>query len=162
MESLEQLGFVVWVRESGSIFGYATFLFLHTIGLSALAGVSAAIDLRLLGFAPRIPVSVLSRLFPLMWTALGVTAVSGTVILLTDLSNKLSAPVFAVKMLCVLLAVVALWLLKTRVFSDPEIDARPPSVSARRLAAASLFLWLAATTAGRLMAYLSPSGSGSF
>ena len=85
MESLEQLSFIVWVRESGSLWGFATFLFMHTIGLATLAGVNASIDLRLLGFAPKLPLAPLRKLFPLMWTALALTASSGVVLLLTDL-----------------------------------------------------------------------------
>ena len=160
MESLEQLGFVVWVRESGSLWGFAAFLVMHTTGLTTLAGVSTAINLRLLGVASKVPLAPLGRLFPLMWAALALTAVSGIVLLLTDLSNKLATPVFAVKMLCVLVGVGVLRLLKTSVFNNPQVDAQPLPARARVLAAVSLLLWLGATTAGRLMAYLSPSSSG--
>ena len=33
-----------WVRESGSLLGYPAILFLHTIGLATVAGLSGAID----------------------------------------------------------------------------------------------------------------------
>lgn len=153
MESLEQLSFIVWVRESGSIYGYATFIFLHTLGLSTLAGVNAGLDLRVLGFAPSLPLAPLRRLFPLMWTALGITVFSGVVLLMTDMS-KATLPVFIIKLLFIALAVTILRLLYVRVFNNPQADASPLPANARLLAATSLACWVGATIAGRLMAYL--------
>jgi len=160
MESLEQLSFIVWVRESGSLWGFATFLFMHTVGLSTLAGVNASLDLRILGVAPRLPLAPLRKLFPLMWVALALTVFSGVVLLLTDLTAKLRTPVFSVKLILIALAVVNLSLLYKRVFSDPKVDSKPLPANARFLAFTSLLLWVGATTAGRLMAYLTPAGGG--
>lgn len=153
MESLEQLRFIVWVRESGSIWGYATFLFLHTFGLATVAGVSAGLGLRVLGFAPAMPLAPMKRLYPIMWGALAITIISGTVLLMTDTSKALM-PVFIAKITFVILAVVMLRLLYARLFNDPQADTRPIPSNARGLAVASLLFWVGATTAGRLMAYL--------
>jgi hypothetical protein len=43
-------------------------------------------------------------------------------------------------------------------FTGKGIDERPLPAPTKALAIASLFLWIAATTAGRLMAYLGPVG----
>jgi len=52
--------------------------------------------------------------------------------------------------------------LKKRVFADPDVDAHPVSSQAQLLALSSLVFWVAATTAGRLMAYIGPvAGLGS-
>jgi len=128
-------------------------LFMHTFGLGALAGLSGGIDLRILGFAPSIPLAPMKRLYPVMWAALAVTAASGTALLIADATTKLTSPVFYVKMVLVGLAVANLQLLKTRAFKDGEPET-PAGV--RLLAVTSLLLWVAATTAGRLMAYLGP------
>jgi hypothetical protein len=70
--------------------------------------------------------------------------------------------VFWVKMVFIILALVNLRLLRKRVFDDPDLDMRPLGSQARLLAATSLVLWIGATTAGRLMAYLGPvAGLGS-
>lgn len=159
MESLEQLSFIVWVRESGSIYGYATFLFLHTLGLATLAGVSTGVNLRVLGFAPTLPLVPMRRLFPLMWGAFGLTAFSGVVLLMTETSKALM-PVFILKLVFVGLALTVVRLLYVRVFNHPDADARPVPSGARRLAFASVVFWVGATTAGRLMAYLTPAGGG--
>jgi hypothetical protein len=159
MDSLEQLSFIVWVRESGSMWGYASFIFLHTLGLSTLAGVSTGLDLRVLGFAPALPLAPMRRLFPLMWAALGITAFSGIVLLMTD-TSKATMPVFLVKLLFITLAVINLRLLYVRVFNHPQADARPIPPGGRMLAATSIVFWVGATIAGRLMAYLTPTGGG--
>src|SRR5262245_6319051 len=66
-----------WFRESGSLWGYPAVLFLHTLGLGTVAGLSGAINLRLLGVAPRIPLATLTRFFKVIWIGFGVTAASG-------------------------------------------------------------------------------------
>ena len=71
---------------------------------------------------------------------------------------RLASPVFYVKMLFVALALVNLQLIKRSVFSRHDIDDRPLPPTPRLLAVTSLALWIAATTAGRLMAYLGPVG----
>ena len=153
---VEQSGFATWVREGGTIWGYPFILFCHTLGLGTLAGVNGSIDLRILGFAPQVPLAPLKRFFPLLWGAFALTAASGTALLVADATAKLSSPIFYVKMMFVGLAIANLQLLKTRVFGSPRLDEGVLPGSARLLAITSLFLWIAATTAGRLMAYLGP------
>jgi hypothetical protein len=147
-----------WVRESGSLLGYPFILFLHTLGLAVVAGLSGAIDLRLLGVAPRISLSSLTRFFPFIWIAFAVTGVSGLTLLIADAETKLRSGVFYVKMLFIVLALINLHLLKTRVFARPDVDTQALSGQAQVLALTSLIFWVAATTAGRLMAYIGPTG----
>src|SRR5581483_4073375 len=67
LESIEQLGFSTWVRESPSKFAYPTILWLHVMGMGVVAGTSGIISLRLLGISPKTPLQELDRLYPLMW-----------------------------------------------------------------------------------------------
>jgi hypothetical protein len=129
---------------------------MHTLGLGTLAGLSGGLDLRILGFGSQVPLSPFKRLFPAMWTAFAVTAVSGTALLIADATTKLASPVFYVKMVFVALALIILQLIKTQVFSGTSAGERAPSGNVKLLALASLFLWIAATTTGRLMAYIGP------
>jgi hypothetical protein len=116
--------------------------------------VNAGIDLRILGLAPALPLAPMVRLFPTMWAAFVVAAASGTALLIADATTKLAQPVFWVKLLFVALAVVNLQMIRTRVFGDPLLDQRPMTSNARMLAFSSLILWIAATIAGRLIAYV--------
>lgn len=153
---IEQSGFATWVRESSSLWAYPTVLFLHTIGLATVVGVNAGLDLRILGVAPELPLAPMTRLFPIIWAAFGINALSGTTLLIADATTKLANPVFYIKMIFIALALINLRLLKTRVFGDPLIDKGPLSANAKILAATSLIFWLGATIAGRLMAYIGP------
>jgi len=153
---LQHTAVMDWFRESGSLMGYPAVLFLHTIGLGTVAGLNGAIDLRLLGVAPKIPLAPLTRFFPVIWGAFWATALSGSILLIADAEQKLRSPVFYVKMTFIALALINLHFLRTRVFSDPQVDTARLSSQAKLLAATSLLLWVAVTTAGRLMAYLGP------
>jgi hypothetical protein len=158
---LEQLPFSVWLHESPSLWGFPMFLFMHTLGMSMIAGVSAVIDLAFLGFWPKMPVKPLERLYPLMWSGFWINAVTGTVLTIADASTRLTNPIFYIKMTFVFAGVALLWVMRRKVFGDPKLDLAPLSGNAKGLAWASLLCWLGAITAGRLLAYLGPvSGAG--
>jgi hypothetical protein len=143
----------VWMRESESIWGYPTILFLHTLGLGILVGFTAAIDFRVLGFTEQLPLAPLARFFPLIWTGFWINALSGTLLLIM-MPAKAANPTFLVKMGCIALGVVNLWLLKRHLFRAVEAPGSAIPFVAKLLAISSLVLWTGAITAGRLMAYI--------
>ena len=158
---IEQLSFCTWVRESSSVWAFPMFLFMHTLGMSMIAGGSAVIDLVLLGFWPQAPRKPLEQLFPLMWSGFWINAVTGGVLTLADASTKLTNPVFYVKMSFVFAGVGTLIVMRRKVFATPDLDRTPVSGFAKGLAWASLICWFGAIAAGRLLAYLGPvSGLG--
>ena len=151
---VENSSFSTWIRESSSIFGYPFILFLHTVGLGMLAGLSASVDLRILGFAPRMPLAPMERFFPLMWTGFWINAVSGLMLLAAEATTKAVSGVFWLKLGLIALAVIDQKLIRNHVFRDPLLDKRPVNTTGRALAVISLLLWVGAITAGRLMAYI--------
>jgi len=157
LASVENTRFSIWVRESSSLWAYPTILFMHTVGLGFLVGLNAAIDLRILGFARRMPLAPMERFFGIMWAAFWVNAVSGTMLLVAD-ATKLTNTVFYIKLGFIALGVVNMVLIRRRIFRDPalDVDARPIGRFGRLLAATSLVFWGGAITAGRLMAYFGP------
>lgn len=154
---VEHTAFATWVRESTSIWGYPTILFLHTVGMAALAGTSIAIDLRLLGAAEDLPLEPIVKFFPLMWLGFWINLTSGTILLMADATTKFTSPVFGIKMLFVAGGVATLHLLRKRVFRRRAIDELALPFFAKVMAVASLLCWLGAITAGRLMAYIGPT-----
>ena len=153
-QQIQQTALAQWVSGSGALYGYPLFLFLHTLGLATIAGLSAGINLRLLGMAPAMKIAPMVRFFPVMWTAFVITVISGMALLLSDPVTRLGQTIFYVKLLLVLLAVINMDLIRRRIFTDAQIDDRPFPPIARTLAISSMVLWIAATTAGRLIAYL--------
>jgi hypothetical protein len=158
--SLEQLQFSQWVLGSPSIWAYPTILFMHSVGMIIVAGICAAIDIRLLGMAPRLPVKPLERLYPVMWLGFAISAATGLSLTIADAGTKLYNPDFWVKMVFIFLAVWILVSMRKSVFGNPDIDKDPLPASARRMAWASLFCWFAAIVTGRLLAYLGPVSGG--
>ena len=159
LTALEHSAFSVWVRESGSLMAFPGILLMHTYGMAVLVGIVAAIDLRILGFAPGLPLAPIGRFLPLLWIAFWVNAVTGTMLLAADATSKMTNVDFGVKMAFIALAVITQFLLQKRVLSDPAIDEKPFSANARLLAIASLVFWAGAITAGRLLAYVGQQGT---
>src|SRR5262245_59404689 len=152
---LEQSGVAVWIRESGSFWGYPLILFLHTLGLGLLVGLNSAIDLRLLGFAPAVPLKPLEKTFPLMWAGFAINLVTGSLLFIADATKHFSNPAFFVKLTFIALALVNLKLIRTKVFHNAIAAKGRLPMTAKVLAATSLVFWFVAVTAGRLMAYIS-------
>jgi hypothetical protein len=152
---LESSSLAVWTRESPSIWAYPTILTLHTVGLGIVVGANAVIDLTLLGFAPRLPLQSLAPLFPVIWSAFALNAVTGVVLFIADAATKSHQPVFFVKLTLIALALWNTVLVKRVVSGNREgsVLQNPPGRS-QRLAVVSLLLWTGAIAAGRLMAYL--------
>ena len=155
---LENTGFSTWVRESPSVFAFPVILLLHTVGMALCVGISAGINLRVLGFAPGLRLSPLEKLFPILWVGFWINAITGTVLVMQDATNKLRNPDFFVKMVFIALALVVLRMIKNRVFKDPQLDRVPLGSNVKVLAILSIFFWLGAITCGRLLAYVGPVG----
>jgi hypothetical protein len=156
LRTIEQSSFSQWVVGSSSVFAFPSILLLHTIGMGVVVGISAGIDLRILGLAPALRLAPMERFFPLLWVGFWVNAATGTILLAADATTKMTNPDFYVKMIFIGLAVVNLQMLRSRVFRDPLIDKAPLSMNAKVLAVTSMIFWLGAITSGRLLAYVGP------
>jgi len=156
---IEESGFCSWVRDSPSLLAYPTVLLLHTVGMTLLVGVVAGISLRILGFAPALPLKPLEKFIPIVWVGFWINVVTGVVLLAIDAREKLTNPDFYVKMAFVALGIIAMQRLRDRVFRNPLAEKEPLPANAKLLAVTSLIFWLGAITAGRLLAYVGP-GSG--
>jgi hypothetical protein len=146
-----------WIRSSESLFAFPAIITLHTMGMGFLAGGSAAIDLRVLGFAPGMSLKAMARFLPLLWLAFAVNAVSGVMLLIAYPTKALTNPVFYVKLGLIALAVWLVHHIGRTILRAPEAtpNASPGLLPAhaRLLAMTSLAAWIALITAGRLLAY---------
>jgi hypothetical protein len=154
---LESSGLSSWLRESPSLWAFPFALALHTIGLGVIVGCTVIVNLRILGGAPRIPLKPLERFFSLMWIGFALNAFSGVLLFAKEATTVSASAVFWVKMTLIALAMWVLMRIKRLVFDDPQLDSGPVPARARALALASIALWAAAITAGRLMAYVGPT-----
>jgi len=156
LEWLQRLPFSVWMNESSSLWAFPMFLFMHTLGMSVVAGGSAAIDLALLGLWPGGSLKSLRNVFPVLTVGFAVNAMTGISIFMKDAATYGINPDFYVKLLFVVAGMVLLVVIRRRVFDNAEIDVTPVSGSSKALAWASLACWTGAIIAGRLIAYVGP------
>jgi hypothetical protein len=154
--------FAVWLETSPvgvemrtSPFLYPLVNIVHLLGLVLIVGGIGLLDLRLLGFARRLP---LDALYPLLTGAamagVLVQIASGIPLFASDAVPLLGNQAFQLKMLlfAAALANVTLFrLLWRRRLS--HWDEAPP-ITGQAQAALSLMLWLAIGGLGRMIAYL--------
>lgn len=150
---LEATTLSTWLRESLSLLAFPLVLVLHTIGMGFLAGANAAVDLRVLGVAPGVPLKPMEQFFPVMWAAFAVSAASGVLLLIAYPTKALTNPLFYVKLLLIGAAVAMMPALRKRVFRDPAVERGEVAKRGRVLAGVSLLLWAGVITAGRFLAY---------
>jgi hypothetical protein len=154
LHMIEDTGFSTWVRESPSIWSFPVILLIHTLGMGFIVGVSAGIDLRILGMAPALRLAPMEKFLPILWFGFWTNAITGTMLLMADASMKLTNPDFYVKMAFIALSLINLSMIRKYVFRDPLIETGKFSSKARFLAWSSLFCWLVVITSGRLLAYV--------
>jgi len=142
---IEQTGFSTWIRESPSLLAFPTFLIVHAFGMAFLAGTNAALDLRVLGVAPSIPLSGMRRFFPVLWFGFVINLISGLILLIGYPTKALTNPIFYFKIGCIVAGMVLMLLIRNRVVIEGK--------SGKAMAIMSLAVWTAAIVAGRLLAY---------
>jgi hypothetical protein len=142
-----------WVRGSDCICAFPTIVTLHNIGMAFLAGGSVAIDLRIIGFAPTMPLKPMGRFVPLLWLAFAVNAATGTLLLISYPTKALTNPLFYIKLSLVALAVGLVYRIATDVLRASDVDQKPLAAKAKVLAIASLAAWITLIAAGRYLAY---------
>lgn len=147
---LETSALSIWVRESTSVFAFPIILACHTVGMGFLAGMNAAIALRILGFAPGVPLAAARRLFPVLWAGFWLNAISGVVLLVGYPTKALTNPVFYFKLLCVAIGLVVQTVIRRRLLDDEGSDV---PLWGKMFACASLLLWAVVITSGRFLAY---------
>jgi hypothetical protein len=149
---LESTALSTWVRDAPTLFAFPAMLIAHAVGMGLLAGMNAAIDLRILGAAPDVPLPQMRRFFPFMWLGFALNASSGVMLLIGYPTKALTNPVFYLKLALIAAALVVLRIISRDVVGDDGPKHVMPA-KAKGLAVASLACWTAAITAGRMLAY---------
>ncbi len=155
LAALERSSLSAAMRDS--LWLYPAVETVHLLGLATLVGCAAAFDLRLLGVSSRLPARATARhLLRCARGGFAVAAVSGILLFTSDPVAIAGNPAFRWKL--GFIAVAGLNALRFHLgpFRTAEAwDLNLPAPPAARIAAAvSLTVWVAAVTAGRLIAYV--------
>ena len=156
-------GILAWLEAThvartmrGSIWIYPVVEIVHIVGFVVLVGSVAMFDLRVLGFARALPLKALGRhLLPWSVAVLALVVPAGAMMFSAHPHDFAGNPVFRLKLLLIGLAGLNALLFHKGVYrSAAAWDAggtAPPL--ARLQALASLALWIAVISCGRLLAY---------
>jgi hypothetical protein len=144
-----------WLEKSslimalnGSKYGSAIVEVTHYIGFFLLVGAIVVVDLRLLGVVKgRQSASQLGeQVFPLMWTGLGLSALTGFIMFAGSATQYYANSLFYLKLAVVLLGIVTGITVQRNV---PKWDNLPAiSAWAKLLAIVSIALWIGAILVG--------------
>ena len=141
-----------------SRYGWPTCESIHFLGLSLLIGAIGTFDLRLLGFAPRIPIAALHRLVPWGIAGYGINIITGLMFLVTEPNQYIYNPSFHFKILFMGLAGINVLVFYVAVFGKVKLlepGAATPR-SAKIIGGASLLLWIGVIVCGRLLTFYRP------
>jgi len=133
----------------------------HFFGLCLLMGAMLVVDLRLLGFARRIPLEATFSLIPAALVGFALNLASGIVFLCAYPENYWPSIAFRCKLAAIALGGAnAVWF---KLVEAPRIAAYPADadvdVRAKIVAGLSLGIWATVIVLGRFLPYVSQSSS---
>jgi hypothetical protein len=143
----------IGVEIQRSTWGVAIAEMVHLLALATLGGTILLVDLRLFGIGmKRQPAARLARdLSPLFWGSLAVMLVSGVIILSGEPMKCYYSPVFRIKMLLLLIAILFQSTFHRSALASATGKLSP--VWSKSAATLSLALWLSVGLAGRAIGY---------
>jgi hypothetical protein len=153
LRTIEETSLSMWLRDTPSAFGYWFILTFHAIGMGLLVGASVVLSLRILGVARTLPIAPLKQLYPIIWAGFWIQVASGILLMIAFPTKTLTNPLFYVKMVFVGIGMATMSVMNKRLFTHTELNDDGIMLKGRRLAALSLLCWVAATSAGRFLAY---------
>jgi hypothetical protein len=155
LQSLAASALATRIRDSLLLFPLLESI--HVIGLGLVFGTILVIDLRLLGLAStnRPFQRVAADIMKWTWAAFALTAVTGSLMFLTNAPVYFHNSYFRVKMLLLVLAGLNMFVFERT--DGKNVEAWGNSVSAprggRRAAVLSIVLWIAIIAVGRLIGF---------
>jgi len=156
MSFLEWLQFSpVGTMVAETLWAYPLFETIHTLGMALLMGALGLINLRVLGYKPKLPLLGTRDLLPLAWIGFIFNAISGTLLFTSDAVLFWNSYTFRIKLVLIILAGINAFLLERGLFREARLVGHDvdPSAGAKWIAGSSLVFWVGAIIAGRLIAY---------
>lgn len=129
---------------------------LHFLGLSVMFGALLAVDLRVLGIAPNIPMRGAMKLIPLVIAAFCVNLLTGLAFVIANPYGYVFNLAFQWKVGLIFLAGInALWFWFGEHARLVQLaDGEQADIPAKVIAGLSLVIWVAVIVLGRLIPYL--------
>lgn len=153
-EWLQETSLAYWV--GGSLWAYPFLLSLHAVGLAVVVGIFTMRDLRLLGLFSGLDPAVFLSLSKLAAIGFVINAISGLLLFTSQAVTFVGNTPFLLKLVFITTGMILAVLIQSRLRnelagSNGEIVV---SGSTKVISSISIFVWMAAIVAGRLIAYL--------
>ena len=156
------MDFLIWLEESligiwvaQSVWGHPIVLSSHAVGMAIVVGTVLMINLRILGFARNVPLTLFSNLSVVAWFGVTLNVLSGLALFSGDPTKFFYLPIFRIKISLILLGVLSVWwVLGTVRGARQENGITEASFKVKVVAAFSSLFWVSAIVAGRLIAYI--------
>jgi hypothetical protein len=131
---------------------------LHFMGMTLLIGTIGVFDLRLMGFARRVPLPALHRLIPLGIAGFVLNMTTGLCFIFATPDQYIFNMAFRVKITFIIIAGLNVLFFYSRVFRRLEMltPEGPPPIGARLAGFVSLTAWVGVMSAGRLLTFFRP------
>jgi hypothetical protein len=161
LEWLQRTSLAVHIRDS--LFAFPLIESTHVIGLTLVFGTIAIIDLRLLGLAStnRPFQRLAADIFKWTWVAFMVSAVTGSLMFITNASVYFHNTYFRVKIALLFLAALNMLVFEVttrRTVRQWDRDASAPPLG-RAVAAVSLVIWICVIITGRMIGFTTTRAS---
>ena len=161
----DMLAFCKWLEQTSVGAGIRESLWLfpaietvHLLGMAALVGSAAVLDLRLLGWMmrPERVSELAGRLLPWAWAGFAVQVVTGALLFSSEAIKVYTNPAFRLKMLLILLAGVHALVFHWTVYRDVATwdDSAVLPAGAKVSGLVSILLWVGIVAAGRFIGFV--------
>lgn len=148
-QTIEESGLSLWVRDNP----FWAILSLHALGMALLVGASLLVALRILGVPRDLPIAPLKSLYSFIWVGFWIQIISGMLLLIGYPTKSLTNLDFYLKLIFIVAGMLAMVMLKKRVFSDSAMSEADMMSKGKALAVWSLVFWAGVVTTGRMLAY---------
>ena len=152
LDWLENTAIARMVQES--MWGYPIVLSSHAVGMAILVGIVLMINFRVLGLAPKVPISALKTMYKIAFVGVVINVLSGSMLFVANADAFYESTPFRLKIILLVVGTTLLVNLARRIFSSS--DSAPEYVPTRQvklLALVSSIVWIGVIVMGRLIAY---------
>ena len=152
LEWLESSALARMVQES--MWGYPIVLSSHAVGMAVLVGLALMINFRVLGLAPKVPLTALKTMFRIAWVGLVINVVSGTMLFVANADAFFESTPFWLKISLLVIGVTLLVMLSRRIpGAGDSAQEYVPTPQVRWIAFLSSLAFFGVIVFGRLIAY---------
>jgi len=153
---LEGSSLSIWVNESE--IGYPIVLSLHAVGMAVLVGLLLMVNLCLMRIIKDVPLQTLTSQIKLALLGAIVNLLSGLALFVSQATTIVTNVPFLTKIFMIILGVITTKAIQQQlsiVLTNPGNSNN--KITLKGLAILSTIFWVAAITAGRLIAYFKPT-----